>query len=157
MKNQTYWSNGVLREVVNGVLRREESRDACRLWHANGRLEMESTLVDGRPEGPVREWHDNGRLARESEYRNGRLNGLVRQWGRDGRLLGEFEMKDGRGIRKEWNEDGSLRAERENVADGSWVRTWDDQGEAQMTFVWDGEIVTRREFVEHFSRWSIRR
>jgi antitoxin component YwqK of YwqJK toxin-antitoxin module len=154
MKTQAYWSNGVLREVIDGVLRTEESGRVLRRWHANGAMEKEMTLRDGRPDGLCREWHDNGRLARECYYRDGLLDGVVRQWNRDGRLLGEYQMKLGRGIRREWNADGSLRMECETLAGGgSWVRSWDGDGAPEMTYIWDGEIVSSGRFIEEFSKW----
>ena len=156
MNNQTsYWSNGVLREVVNGVLRREipKQNGIARWWHPNGALEKEMPMVNGVADGIVHVWHDNGKLAREKIYRRGEVDGMVRQWNREGELLGEYEMKMGWGIEREWNEDGSQKSELEKVAEGAYRgKIWDDKGKIHETFLWNGKPVSKKKLLEKLDK-----
>jgi antitoxin component YwqK of YwqJK toxin-antitoxin module len=151
----SYWSNGVLREFIDGVLRAEIPKQSgvARYWHANGTLAKEMTLVNGVADGTVREWHDNGKLACEKTYKNGEVDGTVQQWNGDGTLLGEYEMKMGWGIERKWNEDGSPKSELEKVAEGAYRgKIWDDRGKARETFLWNGRPVSKNKFLDKLGR-----
>ena len=152
---QRYVSGGVFREFIDGVLRREQpKRDGiARWWHANGTLARECTMVDGKVHGTMRQFHKNGRIAREEPYENGIINGTVTQWNAEGKLLGQYEMKNGRGVKREWKEDGSLRLEFEQVTENaSKGRVWDDLGKVREVFLWNGKPISKKKFCERLAR-----
>ena len=151
MNSQTYWSNGVLREITDGVLRREipKSSGVARHWHPNGILAKEMNMVNGVGDGVVREWHDNGQLAHEWTYKMGEIDGIVRQWSREGKLLGEYEMKMGWGISRKWNEEGILVSVLEKISDKGYRGTiWDDHGRSRESFLWNGKSISKKKFYE---------
>jgi len=155
INRQSFWSNGVLREFIDGVLRREipKTKGIARYWHANGVLEKEMNMVNGVADGVVREWHDNGQLALEYTYRRREIDGMVRQWNRDGRLLGEYEMKMGWGVRHRWNEDGTPKSEMEKLSENAIRgKVWDDLGKAREVFLWNGKPVSKKKFLEKLDK-----
>jgi antitoxin component YwqK of YwqJK toxin-antitoxin module len=89
MSVHRYWNNGVLYEIIDGILRRQvpKSDGIARSWHANRVLAKEMTLVNGLAEGVCYEWHDNGEMAVERPYKQGLEDGTVRQWNKSGKLL----------------------------------------------------------------------
>ncbi len=156
-ERHSYWSNGIYREFIDGVLRAEvpKQNGTARWWHPNGQLEKESPVVNGVTEGLVREWHENGQLKRETPFRRGNVDGVVRQWNDQGRLLGEYELRSGKGIMREWNNDGSLELELEIIAEGCHRGTiYDDRGRARQVFLWNGRPVSKKKFLDKFARHS---
>jgi len=84
-----------------------------RLYFGNGRLKEESEWKNGFLVGYSRKWHRNGMLAEEVPHLDGQVHGVVRQWDAQGKLLGTCEIVHGLGLRKKWNEDGTLYSEAE--------------------------------------------
>ena len=155
MSIQTYWNNGVLHEIVDGVLRRQipKGNGVARYWHANGVLAKEMSMVNGVADGTVCEWHDNGQLAREKTYKRGEVDGIVRQWNSEGKLLGEYEMKMGRGVERNWNEDGTLKNEMEILTKNAIRgRVWDDLGKIREIFLWNGKPISQKKFGERLAK-----
>jgi antitoxin component YwqK of YwqJK toxin-antitoxin module len=151
----SYVSDGVLREVVDGVLRREQpKRDGeARSWHPNGTLAKQWTLVNGLVQGVMREWHENGVLARETPFERGLINGTVKQWSTQGKLLGEYELRFGRGVKREWNDDGTPSLEIEQLTEsGTKGKVWDDLGNASEVYLWNGKPVSKKKFFEKLKR-----
>lgn len=155
------WVGNIFREFVDGTLRREFPKvtGPCRRWHANGQLESESTMINGRIEGVVKEWHSNGLLKKEFSYLNGKVHGLVRQWNTQGTLLGEYELVHGVGIIRKWREDGGLESEIELFGEGCARGIDYDEvtGKARETYLWDGKPVNRKKFVLKYEKWKVDR
>jgi antitoxin component YwqK of YwqJK toxin-antitoxin module len=155
MSNHTYWINGVLREIVDGVVRREipKADGVSRYWHANGVLAKEMSTKNGLAEGVVREWHDNGQLALEYTYLRGEVDGIVRQWNREGRFLGGYEMKMGWGVERRWNEDGTPKNEMEKLSESATRgKIWDDLGKAREVYLWNGKPVSKKKCLEKLDK-----
>jgi MORN repeat variant len=154
----SYWSNGLLIDVIDGVIRRARPKGdgISRAWHTNGELEEEWTRVGGKIAGAFRKWHDNGQLAFEKPYNDGKIDGIVKQWNRDGKLLGEYEMKMGKGIIREWNDDGSPNLELENIAEGfDRGKVWDDLGKGREIFLRNGKPISKKKFFERLKKAGI--
>jgi antitoxin component YwqK of YwqJK toxin-antitoxin module len=150
-------SNGFYREVIDGVVRVEVPKQSgmARWWHANGRLAREVRLVNGLPEGICWEWHENGALAREIPYTRGFVDGVVKQWSTDGRLLGTYEMQMGRGTACEWNDDGSLKVEKEIIASGcEHDRVWSRSGIKEI-YIWKDHVVSRKEYLDQLAECAL--
>ena len=142
----TKYEGDVWIQVIDGVVRRKnpQSNGLAQTWHANGVLASEHLRVNGYSHGICREWHDNGVLAKETPVASGRVHGVVRQWDREGKLLGEYTMSEGRGIKRIWNEDGSLQLEHEQVSENAARgKVWDDLGKVRETFLWNGKPISK--------------
>jgi len=110
-------------------------------------------IVNGKADGLVREWHENGNLLRETPYTRGEINGVVKQWSSSARLLGECAISMGRGVRREWYDDGSPKLEFEQVTeDLSRGKVWDDLGNAHTTFLRNGKPISKRTFEEYLAK-----
>ncbi len=145
------WDGDIWVQVEDGVVRRNLPRrtGTARSWHENGELEEEYELVDGVVVGERRQWHDNGVLAKTEPHVSGRVHGTVRQWNREGNMLGEYTMTDGRGVQREWNEDGTISMEHEHFSEGTArVKVFDDLGKAHESFMWNGKRVSKKKFLE---------
>jgi len=155
----SYWSKGVFIDVIDGVIRRARPKGdgISRAWHANGELAEERTRVGGKTVGVFRKWHDNGQLAFEEPYKDGKIDGIVNQWSRDGKLLGEYEMKTGKGIMREWNDDGSPSLELENITEGfDRGKVWDHLGKAREMFLRNGKPISKKKFFERLKKDGIK-
>jgi hypothetical protein len=149
------WVGDVWIQVEDGVKRRELPRRSgiARNWHPNGELAREYELVNNITVGEVREWHDNGVLARTTPFVSGRVHGTVRQWNREGQFLGQYTMTDGRGVKRVWNEDGTIQLEHEQISEiAARGRVFDDRGKAREVFLWKGKPVSKNKFMERLSQ-----
>ncbi len=145
------WDGDTWIQVEDGVVRRNlpKRNGTARSWHENGELAEKYELVDGVAVGERREWHDNGVLAKTEPFVSGRVHGTVRQWNREGNLLGEYTMTDGRGVQREWNEDGTISMETEIFSEGTLrVKVFDDLGKAIESFMWNGKQISKKKFRE---------
>ncbi len=148
------WDGDTWIQVEDGVVRRNLPRrnGTARSWHENGELAEEYELVDGVAVGERREWHDNGVLAKTEPLVAGRVHGTVRQWNREGNLLGEYTMTDGRGVQREWNENGTISMETEVFSEGTLrIKVFDDLGKAHESFMWNGKQISKKKFMERIS------
>lgn len=69
-----------------------------RLFHPDGRLELELPCRDGVRHGTEFQWDDFGQLRSAIPYVDGLEHGVARQWSPTGVLLGTYEMHHGTGI-----------------------------------------------------------
>ena len=80
---QTFHPNGneasKLSETENGLLLTK--------WNESGQLVEETTMKDGKKNGPSKRWHENGQLAEEGHYTDGLQNGDFQFWLPNGELL----------------------------------------------------------------------
>ena len=82
-------------------------------YHANGRLDKENPINDGKREGRAKRYDESGKLSYEESYKNDKLDGLAKTYHKNGSLSGEWPFKDGKkgGILKLYNENGQLERE----------------------------------------------
>ncbi len=103
--------------------------------------------------GEHRDWHDNGVLAKTTPFVSGRVRGTVGQWNRDGKRLGEYTMTDGRRVTREWDEDGTLVSEHEQISESaSRSMVFDDLGKAHEVYLWNGKRVSKKKLLERLAR-----
>jgi antitoxin component YwqK of YwqJK toxin-antitoxin module len=69
-----------------------------RLFHPDGRIELESPRRAGEPNGTEYQWDDKGQLRSALPYVDGLEHGISRQWAPDGRPLGTYELRHGTGL-----------------------------------------------------------
>jgi hypothetical protein len=151
----TMWVGDVWIQVEDGVKRREKPKrnGIARSWHPNGELADEYELKNGLIVGVRREWHDNGALAKTTPFESGHVHGIVRQWSREGKLLGEYTMTHGRGVKRVWNDDGTVQLEHEQISQSAARgKVYDDRGKAREVFLWNGKPVSKKKFMERLSR-----
>lgn len=92
-----------------------------RLFHPDGRIELESPRRAGEPNGTEYQWDDTGQLRSALPYVDGLEHGVSRQWAPDGSLLGTYELRHGTGLDlwRGQREDGSrYLAEARSVVSG---------------------------------------
>ena len=92
-----------------------------RLFHPDGRIELESPRRAGEPNGTEYQWDDEGQLRSALPYRDGLEHGISRQWAPDGSPLGTYELRHGTGLDlwRGQREDGSpYLAEARTVVSG---------------------------------------
>ncbi len=122
-----------------------------RLFHPNGQLKYEGTLINGLPHGIIRTWHPNGVLAKEWSRKNGIADGFDKQWNDKGELLGTSEFKNGTGISRSWYDNGILQGEITFV-NGQFTgrqRVWFEDGEfVTEIFYIRGRKVSRKKYLE---------
>ena len=103
-------------------------------YHDNGKEEFEGEYLNGKLNGKGKEYDDdsNNTIKFEGEYLNGKRNGKGKEYDEDGILIfiGEYlngkrwdgkgldkygniiyELKGGKGLIKEYNDDGKLKFE----------------------------------------------
>ena len=124
----------------------ENSREGLhQLFHPNGRLFREWTVVGGKIDGLFREWDGNGNLVLEEPMKKGLAHGIVKQWNSNGRFLGEYTMKMGKGIVREWNADGSLETETEYLTEHlTHVRIYEDASTTHDAFLCDDVPISKQ-------------
>lgn len=87
-----------------------------KLWD-NGNLETEHEMIDGLKHGINRNYHENGKIWEEINYKNDKehpiKDGVLRTWHDNGQLFYEtpYSNEKRNGLRKVWNENGTLREE----------------------------------------------
>ena len=69
-----------------------------RLFHPDGRIELESPRRAGVPNGTEYQWDDSGRLRSALPFVDGLEHGVSRQWAPDGTPLGTYELRHGTGL-----------------------------------------------------------
>lgn len=94
-------ANGVKATVEYFV---DGSRVGVRGFDAEGNVEGDCGLRDGRLHGTSYRIDTPGRLLSATPYFQGQEHGVARQWGDDGRLLGTYRMHHGTGIDLWWDE-----------------------------------------------------
>jgi antitoxin component YwqK of YwqJK toxin-antitoxin module len=154
MNSKTFIKDGIFYEYIDGILRRENpsKNGYARFWHANGQLALESPKVNGKNHGICREWHENGLLAKETPMEHGLIHGLVRQWNKEGTLLGEYRMVLGKGTEFEWNEDGTLKTQLEQVSENAIKGiVFDELRNPIEVFLWNGKPVSKKKFYERLN------
>jgi antitoxin component YwqK of YwqJK toxin-antitoxin module len=65
----------------------QNSPTLSRMWHENGQLALESTLVDGKMHGEAFAWHENGEIAARNHFKDDEMHGLFRNWDEEGNLI----------------------------------------------------------------------
>lgn len=78
----------------------------------NGKVEMDSSYLEGQPHGTQLRYFQNGKPALEATFDNGRLSGIKSRWWESGLIREEEYWSDGnyRG-RRLWDESGRLTKE----------------------------------------------
>ena len=69
-----------------------------RLFHPDGRIQLESPRRAGEPNGTEYQWDDEGQLRSALPYLDGLEHGISRQWAPDGSPLGTYELRHGTGL-----------------------------------------------------------
>jgi len=83
-------------------------------YHANGRLERENPIENGKSEGLTKTYYENGELESEIPYQDGQAEGLGKFYTDNGRLESEVLYNAGKreGITKTYYESGALKGEK---------------------------------------------
>lgn len=81
-------------------------------YHANGKVQNEVPVKEGRRNGEAREYYENGKLAATIEYKDDIKNGWSRWYYPDGILYQEAQYADNKknGIEKKYHNTGELMA-----------------------------------------------
>lgn len=120
----------------------DDQRIGYRSWTAEGRIDMEYGINDGKQHGSFRTWYENGQLCEVSFYEQGKEHGIARQYDETGRLLGSYTMEHGTGIDLWFIAPGVITEER-HYQDGvrhGYERWWtgDNQTISQESHFWHG-------------------
>ena len=91
---------GVWRVFYNDGSKHEENvmsgNGTSRTWYADGKLQSEVKVVDGKKDGMFVSWYNNGQKKDEVPYVNGVKEGKTREWHENGKLKFEGEGRAGR-------------------------------------------------------------
>jgi len=60
-----------LNSVAQGNYINGEKEGVWKVWHENGRLELQANYINGKLEGLYKRWDENGKLINSTNYRNG--------------------------------------------------------------------------------------
>jgi hypothetical protein len=125
--------------------------DITKVYHANGNLRSEVTLVDGLPHGVTRHWHANGVLAKEIPLHHGVIDGTVIQWNERGELIGSCHIHEGTGMYRTWHPNGQLMSETSMIDGkntGRSVAYFEDGELAGETYWLENEKVSKKRYLE---------
>jgi hypothetical protein len=62
-------------------------------------------------------------------------------------------MTDGQGVKRVWNEDGTIQLEHELISEiAARGRVFDDRGKAREVFLWKGKPVSKKKFMERMAQ-----
>ena len=91
-------------------------------YDAEGGIEAEHGLQDGRRHGSAYSFHNAGKLLSLEPYQNGVLHGTAYQWAENGALLGTYTLEHGTGLDlwwQDWKDSGTFElAEAHFMQDG---------------------------------------
>ena len=84
------------------------------VWrYPSGKIEQESSYLEGKEHGPEIWWHESGARAGQSEYKNGVLDGQTIQWYPDGKQM-EFQTRYQNGKQQDseiwWHSNGNEKS-----------------------------------------------
>ncbi len=125
----------------------QSNREKTRMWHENGRLKMESSLINGKIDGKVVIWHENGEIAAENHFKNDKPHGTFKEWDEEGSLISKKVYEKGmpNGLHQAWDSSGNLIEEkmyRDGQPHGTHKR-WDSDGNLlEERLFEDGSIVS---------------
>jgi len=118
-------------------------------YHPNGKKAVEISYIQGKENGTNRQWYANGTLQNETQIKDGKLNGLWIDYYENGKKEQEITYEDDymNGKCTRWYENGKVKEQGQNVhcrEEGLWIFYYEnglkkEEGafhEAQKTGLW---------------------